>query len=329
MGKQTFEINTLLVKDMSIREITSLVLSIKSGKNKDVDEKLSLAARFVYQDLKRYRFTDAGMLLTFERFCQYSQSVCHDFLEIHRLNHFVYSSIQRVCDWLDDKGMMTTNARRYFNKIERTYRDYQSAHMKLIDLASYRTVQDHLMLANNHITPLIEPLENSIRDYIISKRSKMLECGQKDDVILLTKIHAALMFCAALRNTRMGFFEKRLEEYGVDFSCDYTYADISGAARNFVWMMEQLGVRFTKDKDDDYVLKGIDFDKSVRINSEWSKIVSVVTDVDLMNKTALDAIYMNPETKADYEAQCAREEAIEMAAAIDKLRQNPNVKSLS
>ena len=243
MGKQTFEINTLLVKDMSIREITSLVLSIKSGKNKDVDEKLSLAARFVYQDLKRYRFTDAGMLLTFERFCQCRQSVCHDFMEIHRLNHFVYSSIQRVCDWLDDKGMMTANARRYFKKIERCYGDYQSAHMKLIDLASYRTVQDHLMLANNHITPLIEPLENSIRDYIISKRSQMLECGQKDDVILLTKIHAALMFCAALRNTRMGFFEKRQEEYGVDFSCDYTYADIGGAARNFVWMMEQLGVK--------------------------------------------------------------------------------------
>ena len=328
MGKQTFEINTLLVKDMSIREITSMVLRLKSGKVAGIDDNVALAARFVYQDLKRYRFTDAGMMLSFERFCQCRQSVAHDFLEIHRLNHFVYSSIQRVCDWAENKGMLTSNAMRYFKKIERTYSDYQSTHLKTIDLASYRTVQDHLRLAYNHISPLIEPLEVSIRDYLISKRSQLLECGQKDDIILLTKIHAGLMFCAALRNTRADFFIKRMEEYGVDFSSDYAYADITSVSRNFVWMMEQLGVKFTKDKDDDYVLKGVDFDKSVRINSEWSKIVSVVTDVDLMNETALEAINRNPETKADYEAQCAREDAIEMAAAIDKLRQNPNVRTL-
>ena len=326
MAKKTIKINTLLVKDKSVREIASIVG--RYGTDSSISEDMALAAGLVYQDLKRYRFTSAGKMLTFERFCQNRHSVNQDFLEIHRLNHFVYSSIQRVCDWVEDNGMLTSNAMRYFKKIERTYSDYQSAHMKTIDLASYRTVQDHLRMAYNHVSPLIEPLENSIRDYIISKRGKMLECGQKDDVILLTKIYAALMFCAALRNTRMGFFEKRLEEYGVDFSCDYTYADIGGAARNFVWMMEQLGVKFKKDKDGDYVLSGIDFDNSVRVNSAWKKIVDVVMDVELMNQTALEAINMNPITKADYEAQCARRDAEEMKNAIEKLKQNPNVKSL-
>ena len=93
-------------------------------------------------------------------------------------------------------------------------------------------------------------------------------------------------------------------------------------------MMEQLGVRFEKDKDNDYVIKGVDFNNSLRVNSAWDTIVNVVTDENIMDATALAAINMNPKVKADYEAIIAKEEEKELSQAIGDLSTKFKVSSL-
>jgi hypothetical protein len=78
-------------------------------------------------------------------------------------------------------------------------------------------------------------------------------------------------------------------------------------------MCEQMGVRFTKDKDSDYVLVGIDIDKSVRVEGAWNAVVAIITDTDIMDETAQKAIELNPETEKDYKAymEIAEKQAIE------------------
>ena len=136
------------------------------------------------------------------------------------------------------------------------------------------------------------------------------------------------MFCAATRNSREDYFRRCIEKWGVDFSFDYTYTDLQSVIRNLVWMMEQLGVRFEKDKDNDYVIKGVDFNNSLRVNSAWDTIVNVVTDEGIMDETALAAINMNPKVKADYDAIIAKEEEKELSQAIGDLSTKFKVSSL-
>jgi hypothetical protein len=148
---------------------------------------------------------------------------------------------------------------------------------------------------------------------MIQKRSQMVAAGQKDDIELLHRIQVCLMFIAASRSTYKAFFLDIAKEHGVDFSSEFRYADLDKMRLNFVWMCEQMGVRFTKDKDSDYVLVGIDIDKSVRVEGAWNAVVAIITDTDIMDETAQKAIELNPETEKDYKAymEIAEKQAIE------------------
>ena len=110
-----------------------------------------------------------------------------------------------------------------------------------------------------------------------------------------------------------------MQQFGVDFRFDFVYADITGIAKNFACMCSQMGIKFEKDKDGDMVLKGIDFDKSLRVQQAWDAIVEVVTNEELMDETALKAINLNPETKAGYEREIAKADAEELQDALGNL----------
>ena len=233
-----------------------------------------------------------------------------------------------IYDWMEEKHLLTRNAIKYWRMIEKEFARYQSEHAALNERASYVAVQDHVRLAYDAVRPLIEPLEIALRDYMIQKRTQMVAAGQKDDILLLSKVAVGLLFAAACRNTDKNFLQTVIDEYGVNLKADFKYADISSIGRNFVWMVRQLGVKFGRDKDGDAQLLGIDFDKSVRVEAAWNAIVRIVTDSELMDEKALEAINMNPTVKADYEALVAREEEKELNVAIGDLSSRFKVSSL-
>lgn len=329
MGKLTYNINTLLVKDMTVGEVSVLASKIRAAggsRNAGVDIDLGLAAMYVSNDLARYRFDSRGAKLRVEDFYMLRKMACEDFIQIHRLNYVTYNVVQEIADELSDKGLMKFAAKKYWRLAESTYNEYLTAHKSKIDRASWSTVQDHGRLVYNTIEPHIESLSNAVRDYLIQKRQQITACGQKDDISMLTEIYVALMFCAALRNTRTNFIANIYRQRGIDFSCDASYADIDGVCRNFVWMMQNFGFKFVKDKEGDSVPAGVDISQSVRVESEWNKIVDIVTDEELMDKTALDAISMNPEVKASYDARMEKIERKELEDALLALDGKFNVK---
>ena len=328
--KIKYDIKLSLVLDKTISEIWDIdaIVSKKGHYAAGVDTDTSIAAMYAARDLRRYRFTPAGRSISLRQFYGIRKTVDEDYIHIHRLNYMVYTVVQDMHDWIEDEHLKTFNTERYWRMIERTFTDYQHKHRALMEKAAWNTVQDHVRLATNEVYPLVEPFENAIRDYLIQKRVKMVAAGQKDDITLLKKVYVCLMFIAALRNTRRNFFDDFGQKYGIDFTSDFAYSDISSISRNYVCMMQQLGVRFTLDKDGDSVLLGADPSENSRVNNAWSDIVDVVTNGKLMDKVALDAINMNPESKAEYESLIAKADEKELNERIGDLSSKFKVNKL-
>ena len=322
MGNVKYEINTLLVKDMTVGEVINMgneILAKHGARNAGIDMELGLAALFIRNDLMKYTFTKRGYDVKVEDFYRLRRLAVDEFIHIHRLNYLAYMVVQDFADELEAKGQLKNGLKKCWKDIERQFAKYQQAHRADCDGYVWSTVQDHENLVYNLVQPCIEPLENAVRDYLIQHREDIVRSGQKDDITLLTKVYVILMFCAALRNTRINFLRNIYVQKGFDLSCDFLYADIDGVGRMFVYMMGFLGVKFTKDKDGDSVPVGVDMSQSVRVESAWNAIVKIVTDEELMDAKAIEAINMNPDTKADYEARIARIEQKEMDAAIGEL----------
>lgn len=307
-------IDTRLVKDKTVREVERIDYEVSVRKNTGFcTPDVAAAAIFVWRQIRSYRYTQAGENLTIETLTNIARNVRNEFIHLHRVNYMTFFTIQAFYDWIDEKNLGTYNVRKYWSKCERAFSDYQRMHSAQLDRHTWMTVQDHMVLANSVIDEKREELFPVIRDYMIQKRRSMVEAGQKDDIELLHRIQVCLLFLAASRSTHKAFFLDIAKKHGVDFSSEFRYADLEKMRLNFIWMCEQMGVRFTKDKDADYALVGIDIDKSVRVEGAWDAVVSIITDPDIMDDAAKKAIEMNPETRKDYQAcmEIAEKKAVE------------------
>lgn len=311
-----------------IKYTDSIVRSKGGSVNAGVNQDYGIACMYVWKQLSNYRFTPEGLKLTLRTLYDVDQKFGEDSINLHRTNYMTYRVLDMVYNWMIDKKLFKGNAKKYWKKIYNTFKNYQTEHKSRIDQSSFMTVIDHERIAFSYIEPRLEPLEIAIRDYLIQHRSGIKESGQKDDITLLTKTYVGLMFCTALRNTRSEFFERFEKAFGIDFTTEYKWANINDIGRNFVWMMEQLGIKFVKDKDGDIVLKGVNVDNSCRVQSEWKSIVNIVTDEELMDETALQAINLNPKTKADYERVVAEAEEQMLVQAMGDLSSKFKVSSL-
>lgn len=329
--KERYEIDLNLIMDKTLSEIQNTALMIRSkggSANAGVNQKVGIACLYVWNNIGSYNFTADGMKNTLRNFYDVDTKFGEEFICIHRSNYISYMVLDLMYNWMAEKKMATLNVNRYWKKIHKMFTDYQAAHRSRIDQSSFMTVIDHERIAFSYVEPRLEPLEVAVRDYLIQHRSGIKESGQKDDITLLTKTYVGLMFCASLRNTQSEFFERFEKAFGIDFTTEYKWANINDIGRNFVWMMEQLGIKFVKDKDGDIVLKGVNVENSCRVQSEWKSIVNIVTDEELMDETALQAINLNPKTKADYERVVAEAEEQMLVQAMGDLSSKFKVSSL-
>ena len=328
MGR--YDTDLSVIHDMTVGEIfTACSRLAAAGNSKKAGMDLERATVLVVARniLARYDFTKKGLDMDFKTFLKTEEKVDWQFVHIHRIGYVMYYQMQEVYDYLEEKRQMTANVKRYWKLIENGFRQYQLKHKSISKGSAWVTLQDHMRLVNDALTPMKQTLEDSIRDYLIWNRKEMVGAGQKDDITLLSKVGVTLLFVAARDNTYKGFIARSAEDYGIDFRNSFGYAELGSLGRNFVWMMRQVGVRFDTDKDGDAILLGTDYDRSVRVNASWDAMTRALTDDELMDSLSIQAICMNPEAKADYNAVIAEEEQKALDRAIDKLKQQPNVKS--
>ena len=187
--KVTYKIDLSLVFKKTIDEILGIDSQVRvagGSKNYGIDQAVGIAAMYAAKELRKYRISLEGRKLQYEQFLHLRKRMGEEYIHIHRLNYMVYTVIQDMHDWMEDEGLKNFNTERYWKKIERTFSDYQKAHRQMTDSVAWSTVQDHVRLVYDAVSPKIEPLENAVRDFLIWKRPEMVAQGQKDDITLLT-----------------------------------------------------------------------------------------------------------------------------------------------
>ncbi len=326
-----YKINLNLVLDKTIGEIKniSLMVTSKGGSEKaGIEKEVGIACLYVWNGLQRLGFTEFGYKLTLRDLYDLDEKFGEEFIHIHRMNYMTYRVIDNLYTYLEDNKLIKFEVKRSWKKIHKVFKDYQSKHKSLLEESAFYTVVDHSRLAFDQVEPMLAPLEAAIRDFLILKRQKIYDAKQRDDITMLSKLQVCLMFCAATRNTRQEYFNTCIKKFGVDLSCDYVYADLSDLCVKLVQTMGFLGVVFEKDKEGDYVMRGINPLNNLRVKSAWDRVTDIVTDEELMDKTALAAINYNPTIKASYEKVLAEVEKKEMSFAIESLSNKYKVSTL-
>lgn len=317
-----YDVKLDLVLDLTVRQVERLDYEVLGkGGLRNVKENIVLYASAVYmwRKIRFLRYTPEGQNITISKLLEAAKEVRDHFLHIHRVNYCTFYMLRDFFDWLEDKGRASHNVVKYWRKIDSAFTSYQKYHFSGMEQKLRSLVEDHMRLARDVISEPVERLEPVVRDWFIAHRSDFVVKGQVDDIGLLSKVQVCLLFLAALRSTYHQYFVDYAKKYGVDFSFEFRYADLSAFSRNFSWMCEQTGVKFSTDDDGDYTLLGIDVEDSQRIEWAWNDVVSIITNNDVMDEVALKAIELNPDAKNEYQDIIAAEEKREYDANIKRL----------
>ena len=332
-------IDTRLVAYKTVREVERIDFAIqKAGgcAKAGIDQKEGIAAMYVWKQIRAYRYTDKGTQMTTEKLLEIAQDTRVHFIQQHIINYTAFNVLVEFYDWLRAKKILTKCAEGFWRKVQRTFEDYQRGQKSFTEHQTWMLFLDHMWLSYETIRPQVKLLETTIRDYLIQHRKDIIEAGQRDDIEILQKAATCFILLTAMQKSYHDYFRDIIQTHGVDFSCEFRYADLSKMIRNAIWMCEQLGVRFGTDKDGDTILLGVNINDSVRVTSTWSKIVDTLGDADLLDKTAEDAINLNPETKKEYEeklaeakAFAAEEDERRLVESLDMLGEKFNLKKVS
>lgn len=341
-------INTELVADKTIREVAAIDTAIQKeiarrggrmvpglSESIGIPQDVAINSMFVWKMLKKHRFTSRGLTLTVRQLNEVADSARIRFLKQHMVNHITFQIVIDYYDWLCDKKYIGrfSKTEGYWRKAEGVFRAYNESHRWHADRDGWATFLDFARLSYDNISDLVEQLEVTVRDWLIQHRAAVVATGQRDDIALLQKTVPVLLFLTSMQHHFRMFFADIFNDYGVDFSDTYSYADLTKMARNVVNMAESQGVRFHIDKDGDTLLTGVDVERSVRVNAAWNAIVRVIDNEDLAEQTTGKAIQLNPvvnrecerrmaEKRAAYEAEQEEQKQRDMEEGFKQLEEN-------
>lgn len=337
----TGNVDTNIVADKTVREVERTDAAIRKyikehgGKKGNFDAACQsagvtmeegMAAIFVWNMIRRYRYTSDGERLTIRRVLELKESAISGFIHQHALNYAAHQIIFGFHNWLVEKNLIArfSKTEAYWRKLERDYQEYQDYIVGSNDLPSRSLFSDHMRLSYNNIAGLLEQMEAAVRDYLIQHRAAMVAAGQTDDIATLQRVVVCMYVIAAMQQAYIGYFLDIAKEEGIDFSIDFRYADLQKMGRNFIYMCEAQGVRFCTVNGNERKLTGIDIHQSVRVTAIWNRITDILHDKELANETAARAIDINPKAQekyADIFAEYdAREEAQKRAEMEDRFK---------
>ena len=314
---ETINTNTNVVADKTVREVERIDAAIQQyikehgGKKANFDAacqsvgvtmEVGASAIFVWNMIRRYRYTSDGEWLTIQQVQDLKKEAMNGFVHQHALNYAAHQRIFDFHDWLVEKNRIGRFSKTdsYWRKLERDYQEYQDYIVGSNDLSSRSLFADHMRLSYNNIAGLLDQMEVTVRDYLIQHRPNMIAAGQTDDIATLQRVTVCMYVIAAMQQAFIEYFLDIAKEEGIDFSIDFRYADLQKMGRNFIYMCEAQGVRFCTVNGNERKLVGIDIHQSVRVNAIWNRIIDILSDKELANETASRAIDINPKAQEKY-----------------------------
>ena len=228
---------------------------------------------------------------------------------IHRLNYIAHECMLKVYEVLDKR--LRFAPKKFHNEAERVWDKYYHDRRRQIEDKAWYTLSDHLRLADAAIDPYREKVYEVIRD-------RMISLGIKD-IEVRGRVLVTLLMCKVMGNSFRHFFEDFRKETGIDYARCFMGDDLSGMTSAFVAMCGALEIGVVKDSDGYWMLNGFDYEKSPRFQSAWKSLISALRDDDLMDRTALNAIEINPGMRDEYQRVLEDKEREIMDESLEQL----------
>ena len=249
--------------------------------------------------------------ITFGEFYDYHERAQVQFIIIHRVNYIMHQAMITVYDLLEKNGSLKFMVKKNHLEAEKVWRAYEEPRRKQMEKEAWYTMQDHLRISYDILSPRLEKVYETIRDYMIRLGWKNIE--------VKARIETALLVAKVAKHSFRAFFKEFEESCGCDFSKGFKYADLHLMVKYFSQMSESLGFVMTKDKYGLPDIDNFDCDANQRVKWAWQDFIKDLQDNDLMDESALRAINLNPKVAEDYHKLIAEEEQQQMDKSVDKL----------
>lgn len=328
--KKKVEYDLSMTDGMTVREVERMCNEVeKNGIPDDApDLKLKTSAVAMWRTIASLRFTEKGTSMKIGELREWASLIRSAFICIHRVNYSAFQAMNSLWYFYEEKRRVNPNAKRFWRKTEDIYMRYQREHSSTLERSAWMLLQDHRRLCDDMLEEPVSQLEHVISNVFIRQRNGKPPVGQLDDIELLAKASVPLLWTRVLRYSFTDFFSQYIEKCGIDFSCDFRYADLSAMSRNFCWMLQQMGIRLHDDANGDKVLDFFDLDNSSTIESAWNRVMSIARDDVLADKSAEKAIEKNSDAKEKYRAAMDDIERKAFDASLERLKQKVKVTSL-
>lgn len=229
--------------------------------------------------------------ISYDRTVEYFEQARINTIVIHRVNYLLHEAMITVFDLLEKDGRLRFNIKRQANKIEKLWDSYVLERRRVMEQAAWYTLQDHLRLTTDTLSPYIDKVYEVIRDYMIFSDMR--------DVEAKARCVIALLIGKVARHSFKAFFRDFERESGVDFSRCFASDDMQVMVREFVPICEGMGLGTRMDSYGCYECK-MDIEGVSRFRSAWGVFIKAFKDDDLMDESARKAISLNPEVQEEY-----------------------------
>ncbi len=236
-----------------------------------------------------------------------------NFIIIHRVNFIIHQCMIEVYDLLEKENKLRFTAKKFYLKAESSWMEYQEPRRKSTESSAWYTLQDHLRITHDALSPRIEKIYETTRDF-------MIRMGWRD-VELKGRIEVALLILKVHHHSFVAFFKDFKDECGADFSRCFTNDKMDNMGKFFANMCEVLGIKLSKDKYGLYDVAGFDVEKSQRVKWAWDDFIQDLRNDDLMDQTAKQAIELNPSVNENYQKEINEAEQNQIRENMDKLQE--------
>lgn len=207
---------------------------------------------------------------------------------LHRPNAVMHDLMLRVADMLDDRGQLRFAVKKEHLRSEEAWTAYTKDYrQRFADLTSWYTLQDHLRIYSDAMMTAAESVYEALRNRLIALQWREVE--------LSARIELALRMSRVCQVTFLQFFGDIRREKGIGFQRMFAAFDMQPVTGHFRAMCSQAGFPTATDAQGTPHLRGFENDQSPRVGWAWKKFMADLRDEDMQDKTAKQAINLNPE----------------------------------
>lgn len=203
------------------------------------------------------------------------------FSVIHVLIGIAIIDGQDAIDAIDDAGLRSFTAKKCLVAYERRVKHYETFMRSHMTDKSWYLLQDYSNMAYKRIEDKVSALREACERYLDKH-------GESISAVLAKCETTFLLWKVAIDSFR-AYFAKYEDICRVNFSRDFSYADMSAAFLRWGELVDALAVKS----------RGIDFGDDEDCVNCWLSLESVLNDEDFLNGSANDALVANKQNYAE------------------------------